>query len=109
MILQAMGKGGGGGALYPEFIGRRGVFVGSGAGPTSAATADAVSVAVPNYYIDSVLGGASTDGNYYVVGFPNGVGPRATWSLLYYNTSGTRQTGNLSGSTFVVTTMVGQF
>ncbi len=110
MILAAMGKGGGGGALYPDFVGRRALFVGNGTGPANSTAADPVSLALPNYYIDAILGGASTDGTYYVVGVPNGVGPRATWSLYYYATSNSaKQTGNLTTETFVVSAIVGQF
>lgn len=109
MILQAIGKGNFGGALYPEYIGRRAMYAGSGAGPVSAATPDPVSLAISNYYIDAVTDGASIDGLYYVQAFPNGVGPRATWSLLYYNAAGGRFTGNLSAETFVISAIVGQF
>ena len=109
MVLTAIGKGTSGGAIYPDFIGRRGIFVGSGAGPVSAATADPISLTLPNYYIDAVLDGASTDGTTSIQAFPNGVGPRATWSVLYYNTAGTQVTGNLSTKTFVISALVGQF
>jgi hypothetical protein len=109
MILTAIGKGANAGALYPDFVGRRAIFVGSGVGPTSASSLDPVSLALSNYYIDSVLGGGSTDGLTYVEALPNGTGPRATWSLAYYNLDGTRNTGNLSTKTFVVSAFVGQF
>jgi len=117
MILTAMGKGGGGGALYPDFVGRRALFVGSGTGPVSSsatiATADQITLALPSYYIDAVLDGASTDGTTYLQAWASGPGPRATWSVFYYSMSGS-PVGPLSGSnlstkTFVVSAIVGQF
>lgn len=114
MILTAMGKGGSGGALYPDAVGRRALFVGSGAGPTltSNTTGDAVSLAIPSYYVDAILAGASTDGTYFVQAVPNGIGPRATWSLFYYLVSGPTAPSNgvnLSSKTFVISAIVGQF
>jgi len=114
MVLTAMGKGGGGGPLYPDFVGRRAIFVGNGAGPVSSSNTvgDPITLALPNYYIDAILDGASTDGTTFMQAFPNAVGPRATWTAFYYSASGPTaplNATNLSGKTFVVSALVGQF
>jgi hypothetical protein len=113
MIITAMGKGGGGGPLYPDFVGRRSIFVGSGVGPASpsATVGDPITLALPNYYIDAILEGSSTDGSTFIQAFPNGVGPRATWSCFYYSkaTPTAPITTNLATTTFVVSAFVGQF
>jgi hypothetical protein len=114
MILTPIGKGGGGGPLYPDFVGKRAIFVGSGLGPATASSTvgDPVSLDLPNYYIDSILSGASTDGTYLIEGVPNSVGPRATWSLFYYAVSA--PTAPYAGTalatkTFVISAFVGQY
>ena len=113
MILVPMGKGGGGGQLYPDFVGKRAIFVGSGVGPASSSNTvgDPVSLAIPNYYIDAILDGASIDSLYYVQAFPSGTGPRQTINLYYFNKAGSQVTPgtNLSGSTFVISAFVGQY
>jgi hypothetical protein len=113
MILTAMGRGTAASALYPDFVGRRALFVGNGPGPavSSRTVGDIVSLALPNYYIDAVLDGASTDGLYYIQAFPTAVGPRASWSVFYFTSAGAQVTNatNLSGSTFVISAIVGQF
>ena len=113
MILTAMGQGRAASAMYPDFVGKRAIFVGSGTGPVSSSNTvgDVVTLAIPNYYIDAILEGASTDGLYYVQSFPTGIGPRQPYNLFYYNKAGTQVTPgtNLSGSTFVISCFVGQF
>lgn len=116
MILKALGFGGAGGQLYPDFVGKRAIFVGSSAGPTaptnSAATADTITLALPNYYIDAVLSGSSTDGTTFLIAFPyQSVGPRATWKAFYftYGTAAAINGTDLSSKTFVVSALVGQF
>jgi hypothetical protein len=113
MILTALGKGTGAGPLYPEFVGRRGLFVGIGTGPTAyvAGAADSVTLALPNYYIDALCGGVmSTDGSTYAIVGPSGSGTRQTWNLYYYVAStGARASGNLSTMTFQIAAFVGQF
>ena len=116
MILTALGFGKAAGQLYPDFVGKRATFVGTGTGPSaptnSAATADVISLALPNYYIDAVLSGSSTDGTTFLIAFPYlSTGPRATWKAFYF-TFGTAAPINgtdLSGKTFVVSALVGQF
>ena len=113
MVLTAMGKGGGGGPLYPDFVGRRAIFVGSGVGPvlSSSTVGDPITLALPNYSIDAILEGSSTDGTTFIQAFPNAVGPRATWSCFYYTaaTPTAPIATNLSTKTFVVSAFVGQF
>ncbi len=114
MILTSLGKGTGAGPLYPDFVGRRALFVGIGTGPAtySAATGDAVTLNVPNWYIDAICGGGmSTDGTYYFIAGPTASGTRQTWNLYYYNAStGAQATGAaVSGKTFQVAAIVGQF
>jgi hypothetical protein len=112
MILTALGKGAGAGALYPEFVGRRGLFVGIGTGPTSytSGAADPISLALPNYYIDAVCGGVmSTDGTIFAIAGPSGSGTRQTWNLYYYLAAGGQASGNLSTKTFQIAALVGQF
>lgn len=116
MILTALGFGKTAGQLYPDFVGKRAIFVGTSAGPAAptnaAATADVITLALSNYYIDSVLSGASTDGTTFLIAFPYlSTGPRATWKAFYF-TVGTAAAINgtdLSSKTFVVSAFVGQF
>jgi len=116
MNLTSLGFGAAAAQLYPDFVGKRAIFVGTGAGPTaptnSAATADVITLALSNYYIDCVLSGSSTDGTTFMVAFPYlSAGPRATWKAFYF-TVGTAAPINgtdLSAKTFVVSAFVGQF
>jgi hypothetical protein len=116
MILTALGFGAAAGQLYPDFVGKRAIFVGTGLGPVAptnaAATADPISLALSNYYIDAVMSGASTDGTTFMIAFPyQSAGPRASWKAFYF-TVGTAAPINgvdLSGKTFVVSAFVGQF
>lgn len=90
MILTAIGKGTGGGPLYPDFAGRRAIFVGSGAGPASyvSGVGDLVTLSLPNYYIDVLLGGVtSVSGNFVVFGDPAGTGTRQSWYLRWFGAS----------------------
>ena len=114
MILTAIGKGGGAGALYPEFVGRRALLVGYGTGPAAyvSGAADPVTLNLPNYYIDAICGPAiSVDGTYAVVARPSGTGARQTWSLYWYNFPAwtAASSGNLSGEQVQLAAFVGQF
>ncbi len=103
MILTAIGKGTGAGPLYPEFVGRRGLFVGSGTGPTAyvAGTGDLVTLNLSNYYIDALIGGEeSISKNYVVYANPTGIGVRQQWYLRWFLAS-------TSGGGSVVTTRLG--
>jgi hypothetical protein len=120
MILTALGKGTGGGPLYPDFIGRRATFVGNGTGPTSyvLGTGDLVTLNLPNYYIDVLLGGVtSVSGKYVVYPDPAGTGTRQQWYLRWFYalaSAGTvgnevASTTNLSGESVQLGALVGQF
>ena len=103
MILTAIGRNTGASALYPEFAGRRGLFVGSGSGPVSyvAGTGDPVTLALPNYYIDALVGGVeSVSKNYVVYAGPTAIGTRQPWYLRWFLASA-------SGGGSVVTTRLG--
>jgi hypothetical protein len=87
VILTAIGKGTGAGPLYPDFVGRRGLFVGSGSGPASyvAGTGDLVTLNLPSYYIDALIGGeVSISKNYVVYANPTGTGARQQWYLRWF-------------------------
>jgi hypothetical protein len=109
MILTGIGNK----ALYPDFVGRRALFVGFGNGPSSytAGAGDPVTLNLPNYYIDALCGGVmSTDGTTYAMAGPSGSGVRQTWNLYYYvASSGAQASGNLSAKVFQIGAFVGQF
>ncbi len=116
MILTGIGNK----ALYPDFVGRRALFVGFGNGPTSyvLGTGDLVTLSLPNYYIDVLLGGVtSVSGKYIVYPDPVGTGTRQQWYLRWFyatNPPGTVGTEvanatNLSGESVQLGAMVGQF
>jgi len=113
MIITPMGKGGNGGQLYPDFVGKRAIFTGYGTGPVSSSNTvgDVLSVALPSYYVDAFLDGASIDGLYTVIGFPTAITPRSPINLFYYTKAGAQVTPgtNLSGSTFMISCFVGQY
>ena len=110
MILALIGTG-----LYPEFVGRRALIVGSATGPTSYSqtTGDVVSLTLPNWYIDAIAGEAQTVSGTYIVRFrPAGTGPRQAWSAHWYATSGGAEVSNavdLSAEKIQVGAFVGQF
>ena len=111
MILTSIGNKG----LYPEFVGRRALWVGSGPGPASysQATGDVVTLAIPNYYIDAIAGRAErVSGNYYVRPRPSGAGARQTWSRHWYDASTNAEVSDatdLSGETIQLGVFCGQF
>ena len=90
---------------YPNWIGNRQVFVGTGYGPASysTATGDILTVSFVPFNIDSVLAPViSVSGNYIVIPKPVAVGKAGGWALFWYNfsTTGTPAwtvaSGNLS-------------
>lgn len=115
MILTAISQGASAGPLYPDFVGRRALFVGSGSGPNPyvQATGDPVSLNVPNWYIDAICGGVmSTDRTTIAVAGPGGTGTRQTWSLFYVVASTGAPVANgvdLSAKQFQIGAFVGQF
>ena len=72
---------------YPDFVGKRQIFAGSGNGPASYVTGgDPVTLSNPRLYIDVLMGGVlSVSGNYVVYVVPSGVGERQTWKALWFN------------------------
>jgi hypothetical protein len=76
--------------LYPDFVGRRAIFVGNGTGPSSYTTGgDTVTLNLPNYYIDALSGDVLTvSGTYFVRPIPSAIGPRAIWKLVWYYATG---------------------
>jgi hypothetical protein len=73
---------------YPNWIGNRQVYVGTGNGPSSynQTTGDPLSVAFTPFFIDSVMGPAVTvDGKYIAVPVPIATGKGATWTLFWFN------------------------
>lgn len=75
--------------LYPDFVGRRQIFAGSGNGPASYVTGgDPTTLSNPRLYIDVLFGGVMTvSGNYVVYAVPSGVGIRQTWKLVWFHTT----------------------
>lgn len=72
---------------YPDLIGRRQAFCGSGAGPSSYSqtTGDVVAVTGYEKYFDIVHNTPQDPtGTYYAQARPSAVGPRATWSLHWF-------------------------
>ncbi len=111
MILTGIGNK----ALYPDFVGRRAIFVGSGTGPASYSqtTGDPVSLSLQNYYIDAIPGGVqSVSGTYWVQPRPAGTGVRQAWSLHWFVTATGAEVAaavNLSAESVQLGAFVGQF
>jgi hypothetical protein len=78
---------------YPDLIGKRFAFCGSGTGPSSyvqkASGGDPLSVPRFQNYIDVAFPSLSLSGTYVVYPYPSAVQERATWSLMWV----TRSTG----------------
>ena len=115
MIITALGTGTAASALYPEYVGRRGIFVGTATGPASynTTTFDPVSVALNPYYIDAIPGQVtSVSGNYSVQFHPTGTGTRQTWVAVWFVVSTGAQVANavnLSAEKIQVGLFGGQF
>jgi hypothetical protein len=92
---------------YPDRMGKRFAFAGSGVGPTSydATGKDPVSVPVFNTYIDVLHGGTTVSGTYILRAVPSLGGVRATWKLIWVTAStGTEVVGgtNLSAEKVIL-------
>ncbi len=91
---------------YPDLIGKRYAFVGSGVGPTSynTSTKDAIALPALNNYIDMMFTGVTVSGTYRVVPKPSGIGPRPTWVLVWYTQAGVEVTNavNLSAEKVIL-------
>ncbi len=101
--------------LYPDFIGKRSIFAGAGAGPVAynSTLGDQVSVNINPYYIDGLNGGVlDTTGTYIALPIQKVLGERQPWYLFYT----VRSTGlpvangtNLSAFNFPMGGLGGQF
>lgn len=72
---------------YPNWIGNRQLYVGTGNGPVlyDAVNGDALSVSFVPFFIDAVLGPSiSASGNYIVIPKPITTGKGSTWALYWY-------------------------
>jgi hypothetical protein len=73
---------------YPNWIGNRQVFVGTGNGPTSynSTTGDILSVSFVPFNIDAPANGVvpTLSGNYIVVAKPIALGKAGGWTLFWY-------------------------
>lgn len=87
MILTALGSGTAASNLYPEYVGRRGIFVGTASGPASYSqtTFDPITIAQNPYYIDAFAGDAFTvSGTYFVRFRPAALGTRQAWVAVWF-------------------------
>lgn len=95
MILQTITP-----VYYPNWIGNRQVYCGTGSGPAAydATNGDPLSVAFSPFFIDDVTGGAhiSLSGNYIVIPKPVTTGKGSTWVLYWYAFN--KATGALSAT-----------
>ncbi len=92
---------------YPDKIGKRFAFAGSGVGPTSYSqtTKDTVTIPAFQNYIDVLHGAVSVSGTFLVRAVPSGAGPRATWKLTWVVISTGNEVANavnLSAETVVL-------
>jgi hypothetical protein len=100
---------------YPDFVGKRAIFVGYGTGPASYSqtTGDVVAFPLTNWYIDSIDSGTMTvSGTYFVRAQPAGVGARQAWTLHWFATSGGAEVSNatnLSAEKLQIGGNVGQY
>ena len=100
---------------YPDRVGRRLVFAGSGIGPASysQATGDVIQPFAFQNYIDSIDSGIqSVSGTFVAYARPSAAGPRQTWSLHYFVVSTGAEVANavnLSAETFVVSGFGGTY
>lgn len=99
---------------YPDYIGRRLAFCGSGVGPTSysQSTGDVLQPFAFQTYYDSVFIGESVSGTYYARARPSNAGPRQTWAIHWYVVATNAEVANavnLSAETLVVSGFAGRY
>jgi hypothetical protein len=95
---------------YPDKIGRRSAWCGTGTGPTSytggSAPTDQVLVGPYQFYIDAITEiSISVSGNYYAIAQPSLAGVRAVWYLRYFTASTGAEVSNstnLSAEKFII-------
>ena len=75
---------------YPDYVGKRFIFAGSGNGPASYLPGgDDIVLPRYNNYIDIIFPARTVGGAYNIVAVPASFGARATWKLLWSGVSGT--------------------
>ena len=99
---------------YPDKIGRRFAFAGSGVGPTSYSQTTKDVVTLPGFqnYIDVIHGGITVSGTYTVQALPASGNARSAWKLRWvvFATGAEVNNGtNLSGETVVLGGLGGLF
>jgi hypothetical protein len=99
---------------YPDLIGRRSCFAGSGIGPKAYVTGgDPVTTGQFGYYIDSLEGnGYSVTGTYYTIPIPSAAAVRATWKLKWIVTATNVEVANgvdLSAEKIIVSGLGGVY
>lgn len=72
---------------YPDRIGKRFAWCGSGAGPTAYSQATGDPLVLPGFqnYIDNCYPAMTVSRNFMVFPIPSAVGARATWQLRWFN------------------------
>ncbi len=80
---------------YPDLVGRRLIFCGAAAGPSSydPTAGDVVEPFAYNNYIDLMFPVISVSGNYEVKFQPSHTGPRATWKAFWFYSGSQGVTG----------------
>lgn len=98
---------------YPDLVGRRANFAGSGVGPTSYNQTTGDVVSIPRQYIDVLFGGVQdTTGTYTLQARPSLAGSRASWALHWFVTATGAEVANavnLSAFSVVVGGFYGQY
>jgi hypothetical protein len=95
---------------YPDRVGKRSIWVGSGNGPASyvggSAPTDQIIINQFQFYIDAITEiSVSVSGTYYAIAQPSVAGVRANWFLRYYTASTGAEVSNatnLSAEKFII-------
>ncbi len=98
MVITALGTSTAASALYPEFVGRRGIFVGTASGPAS--------------YSQTTGDPFTVSGTYFVRFRPAAQGVRQSWVAVWYVAATAAQVANavnLSAEKIQVGIFGGQF
>lgn len=72
--------------LYPDFVGKRSLFVGVGTGPATytTGTGDPVTLNINPFYVDQIAGGVlDTTGTYIATFYLKTTGVRQQWYARY--------------------------
>ena len=95
---------------YPDRVGRRAIWCGTGVGPTSyvggSAPTDQILVGPFQFQIDSIAEiSISVSGTYYAIAQPSVAGVRGKWFLRYFTAATGAEVANatnLSAESFVI-------